>query len=346
MRSKVVIPILILALAILAVLFWLRSVQHTDVQAPAQETLQPSNSQAGKASVSSQEVPNAPLPASPSATNQPVKVDRNNPESIRQYLLSQNVPIGFFGKIIDQDGNPLSGVSVKGEVLHVKVIVPAPWGDQDEIIPISKETDSNGRFEVQGMTGRSFDLETMQKGGYEVEPDNCPHVFGPSIGVYENPTIFKMWSTNIHEQLITGEKAFDIVPDGKSYFIDLTTGEISQTESGDLKVWIKFPEKTEFGKSYDWSGEIDVLGGGLQPGDSYSMFVAPADGYVPTFSLQQKIMDGQRGSIGDKKFYVMLHNGKVFGRIQIDLIAPFNMGIPGLIRLSYAINPSGSRILR
>ena len=42
----------------------------------------------------------------------------------------------------------------------------------------------------------------------------------------------------------------------------------------------------------------------------------------------------------------MLNNGKIFGRIQIDLIAPYNMGIPGLIRLSYAINPDGSRILR
>jgi hypothetical protein len=76
------------------------------------------------------------------------------------------------------------------------------------------------------------------------------------------------------------------------------------------------------------------------------MFTAPADGYVPTFSLQQQIRDGQRGSIGDKKFYIMLNNGKIFGRIQIDLIAPYNMGIPGLIRLSYAINPDGSRILR
>jgi hypothetical protein len=68
--------------------------------------------------------------------------------------------------------------------------------------------------------------------------------------------------------------------------------------------------------------------------------------YVSKFSLQKQIRDGQSGSICDKKFYVMLQDGKVFGRIQIDLAAPFNMGIPGLIRLSYAINPSGSRLLR
>jgi len=83
--------------------------------------------------------------------------------------------------------------------------------------------------------------------------------------------------------------------------------------------------------------KLIVINGGLQPGDSYSMFSAPTDGYVPSFSLQRKIRGGGRGSIGDKKFYVMLKNGKVFGRIQIDLVAPFNVGIPGLIRLSYVI---------
>jgi hypothetical protein len=346
MRPKVFIPVLIVLLVVLAILFW----PHSNPPATNSGTISTpdqSNSFANELKIDHKNNNEAVAStAITSATQQAIKVDRNNPESIRQYLLSQNVPAKFYGEVIDQDGNPIVGASVKGEVLHVKVIFPAPGGAQDEIIPIDQETDQNGRFEIQGMTGRSVDIESIQKSGYEVEPDYCPHTFGTSSGTYEEPIIFKMWSTNIREQLITGAKKFRIVPDGKPYFIDLMKGEISQTESGNLKVWVKYPQQTEQGKAYDWSCEIDVINGGLKQGDSYSMFSAPADGYVPAFSLQQQIRNGQRGSIGDKKFYVMLNNGKIFGRIQIDLIAPFNMGIPGLIRLSYAINPSGSRILR
>ncbi len=344
MRPKVLIPALIILLILLALVRWRHSNPPTANSEPVVVSAVQSNSPASEPK-NGNENNSAVIPSASTSTPQnQIKVDRNNPESIRQYLLSQNVPIQFYGKVVDQDNNPLSGVSVKGEALHVKVIVPAPWGDQDEIIPISKETDSNGRFEVQGVTGRGLVIESIHKDGYDPEP--WQHSSDAVGGSFENPIIFKMWSTNIHEQLITGNKNFEIIPDGRPYFIDLTKDEISQTESGDLKVWIKYPLQTEFGKTYDWSCEIDVNNGGLQQDDSSSMFSAPADGYVPTFSLQKQIRDGERGSIGDKKFYIMLNNGKVFGRMQIDLIAPFNVGIPGLIRLSYAINPSGSRILR
>jgi hypothetical protein len=342
MRPKIVVPALIILLGIFAFLFF-----HRREQSSLQATTQELTSSNIDSSITNRTVSAAPQTTQPSLANSiPVVNDRVNTNEIRQYMESQNVPVAFYGKVIDQDGNPISGARVKGEVLHVKVMAPAPFGAADEIIPINETTDSGGQFQVLNVSGRSFDLDSIQKDGYEVEPENCPHVFGATGSSFDNPVSFKMWNTNIHEQLITGSYKFQIVPDGRPYYIDLMKGEISQTQSGDLRVWIKFPQQTELGQYYDWSCEIEALGGGLQPSDSYSMFAAPADGYVPTFSLQQKIRDGQRGSIGDRKFYITLDNGKIFGRIQIDLIAPFNTGIPGMVRLSYAINPSGSRILR
>ena len=41
----------------------------------------------------------------------------------------------------------------------------------------------------------------------------------------------------------------------------------------------------------------------------------------------------------------MLNKGQEYGRITIDLLAPFNDQIPGIVRLSYTINPFGSRVL-
>ena len=178
------------------------------------------------------------------------------------------------------------------------------------------------------------------------QSDYCPHTFGASSGSIENPVVFKMWSTNIHEQLITGNKSFEIVPDGRPYFINLADDTISESEGGELKVWIQYTNQPVRGQIYDWSAEIDVINGGLLESDSYSMFSAPADGYVPSFVWKNQIKGGQRGSIGERRFYLKLKDGQEFGQMSIGLYAPFNNQTPGLIRLSYGINPSGSRILR
>jgi hypothetical protein len=157
-----------------------------------------------------------------------------------------------------------------------------------------------------------------------------------------------MWSTNIHEQLITGEKKFHIVPDGRAYFINLTDGTISESGEGDLKVWVKRPDQIAYGKRYDWSCEMDAINGGfLQETDANSsMYSAPADGYVSLFQFEQKIGSGWGDSTGTQRFYVTLKNGQEYGRISIELYAYYNNQIPGMIRLSYVINPSGSNILR
>ncbi len=258
---------------------------------------------------------------------------------------SLNKPIDFYGQIIDQDGNPISGVKVKATVRHIKVIIPTAWGDEDQIIPIEKETGLDGRFEINGVTGvNGFNIESIQKDGYEVEPGlRTYRAVGSSL---EQPVIFKMWKTNIHEQLIMGEKKFQIVPDGRPYFIDLTKGAIAESGEGDLKVWIQYTNQPIHGQFSDWSSEIDVVNGGLQETDSYSMFSAPSEGYVPSFVWKNQIKGGQSGEIGERRFYLKLKNGQEYGRLTINLYAPYNDQIQGLIDIKYAINPSGSHILK
>jgi len=78
----------------------------------------------------------------------------------------------------------------------------------DNFVRLEKESSTDGRFAIVGEWGSWLDIDAIKKDGYEVEPDNCPHTFGVSSGTFESPLVFKMWSTNIHEQLITGDKSF------------------------------------------------------------------------------------------------------------------------------------------
>jgi len=285
------------------------------------------------------------------SSNPVVNVDERMLKVVQQFNGSHNLPIDFYGQVIDQDSNPVPDVKINVSIYQMSIspstnsAYPKDFGVSNNIARLEKETGADGRFEINGETGYNVNFDSIQKAGYEVEPG--ANSFGSSSGSIENPVIFKMWSTNIHEQLITGDKKFQIVPDGRPYFINLTDGTISESGEGDLKVWIKYPAQVTSGQLYDWSCEIDLENGGLlEEPLGTALYMAPADGYAPSFQLQQQIKGGQYGSIGERHFYVMLKNGKEYGQIAIDLYAPYTDQVPGLIRLSYAINTSGSRILR
>jgi hypothetical protein len=187
----------------------------------------------------------------------------------------------------------------------------------------------------------------MGKPGYELEP--IPRNYGAIAGSVENPITFRMWSTNVHEQLITGNKSFHIIPDGRSYIINLTNGIIADSGEGDLKVCVKRPDSVQKLDRYDWSCGIEVLnGGGLVEDHSPdgAMFYAPIDGYTRSFSFEQRVGSGWGDTSGPKRFYLSLNGGRIYGQMTIELFAYYNKQIPGMVRLSYATNPSGSRILK
>jgi len=258
-----------------------------------------------------------------------------------------NVRVSFYGRVVDQNENPISGAKISAVVRD--------WYEPDALtyalgakeIHITAKTDNDGRFDIHGLTGDSIGIEGLKKDGYELEP-SAQRNYGAIGGSVEAPVVFKMWSTNIQEQLITGEKSFQIVPDGRSYFIDLTKGTIAESGAGDLKVLVKRPDQITYGQRFDWSCEADVIGGGLlaETDTGSSMYSAPTDGYTPSFQFEQKVGSGWDDSTGPKRFYVKLANGQEYGRITIELMAYYNDQTPGLVRLSYAINPSGSTILR
>jgi hypothetical protein len=266
-------------------------------------------------------------------------------------LLENYKPQDFYGKVIDQDGKPLGDVRANAEI----TLNDGGYGGTNQK-KYSTSTDSDGLFEFTGLHGAGLSV-TISKPGYENEWRNDAYK-GPDGGraTSTDRTIYRMWSTNIHEALITGTKKFEIVPDGRPYLISVKDGTISEHESGDLKVWVQYTNQVVQGRLYDWSAGIEVINGGLwELPRVYNgfvdlgyvpMFTAPANGYVPSFNYKAQIKGGQSGEIGNRFFYLRLNGGKEYGKMGINLFAPYGRLHPGLVCISYAINPSGSRILR
>jgi len=345
LKNKLFITLIVIGF-LAVVLLWLaqsRLKPKPDVaaQAPASNALiavNPLPAPSGSGVKANSNVSAVTVPAG-QATSQAVD-SASAEERLHAEIEAKNVPLDFYGQVIDQDTNPLSGVKIDARVRH--------WSTESfGSIHIEKETDAGGRFDIHGVTGDSIGVEGVGKDGYELEPSTQRN-YGAVGGSIENPVVFKMWSTNINAQLITGEKSFQIVPDGSSYFIDLSKGTIAESGTGDLKVWVKRPDQITYGQRYNWSCELDVVNGGLlaEADASSSMYSAPVDGYTPSFQFEQKIGSGWGDSTGPKRFYVKLSNGQEYGRITIELMAYYTDQIPGMVRLSYAINPSGSQLLR
>jgi len=77
------------------------------------------------------------------------------------------------------------------------------------------------------------------------------------------------------------------------------------------------------------------------------MFTAPEAGYTNAFTHQEEANSSSWGFLtGDKRLYIRLRNGQMYGRIIANLYADYGGKQPAMIRISYAINPSGSRLLR
>jgi len=334
-------------------IFWL---YHREKESNSPQAAQISNADASSeqnvlSSNGTQQQANANTKTSATAAApKPFQTNSATPQQrFRALVENKNTSIKFWGLVIDQDGNPLGGVKIDGNTRTW--YITDTLGFDCRFPKVSAVSDAKGKFEILNASGDDLTIK-MAKEGYELEP-NAKHGFGYHTSERfsanpNNPIVFKMWKTNIHEQLITGEKRFHIVPDGRPYIIDLIKGTAAESGEGDLKVWVKRPDSIVFGQRYDWSCEVDAVNGGLlEENNRYSsMFSAPVDGYVPLFQFEQEISSGWGDSTGTKRFYVMLGNGREYGRISIELFAYYNDQIPGMIHLQYAINPTGSRILR
>jgi len=332
--------VLLLVVAIFGVL---RSRQRALNPSSAEESVDGSRNQQ-KSQPNFQDVADAvsnPSSLVPDGIKEAVR-EHQTQQQFTQAIQRKNQPISFYGRVVDQDGAPLSGVKVQSSIRHWDPSAP----NLGSSIPLNANSDSAGIFSFAGVTGDAITVDSIDKAGYELEP--TPRSYGAIAGGPQAPITFRMWSTNVHESLIAGNTSSQIVPDGRIYLVNLTNGTVSESGKGDVKVWVKRPSSVGQRDRYDWSCGIEVANGGLIEDHSLggAMFQAPQEGYAPSFVYEQKVGSGWGDMTGEKRFYLSLNGGKIYGQMTIELFAYYNKQIPGMVRLRYAINPSGSRILK
>lgn len=286
------------------------------------------------------------------STNRPGLGTSAPSRDIHAAVDAKNVPVEFWGKVVDQEDSPIQGVRAKARIRH--------WGMARLANPdasfFQKEatTGVDGLLHISGDNGDVLTLESLEKDGYEPE-QGALRSFGYNTSQKvtsnpDHPVVLRMWKTGTKQALVSADKAFELIPDGRTYTIDLLKGASSQSAEaeGDIRVWVKRPREVALGQKYDWSCEIQAVNGGLldEPDVYASMSIAPEDGYNPQYDYGKKEIDRPwSDGIGNKRFYIKSRGGKVYGRVTIDLYAYYNSKAPARVRINYALNPTGSRYL-
>ena len=306
-RDKVIVVAGIIAMLLLAVLWWRQA------SSPS-----PNPGTASSVPVTQRETPSQTKEPATTAQLPTVTTNQRQVEGSRFGGLAalSGQPIEFYGKVIDQDNKPLPGVEVVGRTGSKTGFM------QEEHRAYSTATGPSGLFSFDGFNGAGLVID-LKKPGYNFESSRRQFLYSlidPDKKRFtpdrNNPVVFRMWKSTGAEPLVQYQQSLGRAPiDGTPVQIDLAKGKLVK-ENGDLLVSVSWGPR--IGKSFyafDWSVKLSVPGGGIMEGGDDTMFYAPADGYQE--SLDYRFSADERKSQLHKTFYVSSRNRQTYSRVEL-----------------------------
>ena len=285
---------------------------------------------------------------------------------------NKNVPLSFFGKVIDQDENGVPDISAHAVVeAYKKPDLFAPkkirlesnpgMPDHLRVLKLNTTTDSSGLFSFDNISGYTIHVKSIKKEGYigKVQENGKDEkrffVFHPSRGevhvpIQDLPIEFSLWKP--FEPMPELYRIFNyrkrISADGQEHKIDLLRRIINPVDDVyDFSVKVEVPCDSNRGK-YSWSFEITVPEGGIiETGDAIP-FLAPVEGYVSTYKFSMPAEDKNwTGGFYDKVFYIKSRNGKNYSALNIDASSYKDRTSPSVsLSIDGFVNDTGSRNLQ
>jgi hypothetical protein len=249
-------------------------------------------------------------------------------------------PIEFYGKVVDENEQPIAGAAVS--FTYTRLIPPEGASGTNTI------SDKNGLFSLSGVKGSTLEVQVAKVGyyssrredqhGFDYKTISGSQPFQPDSN---QPIIFHLRRKRQGVDLITSQHGISPalvisgVHDGSPVRVDFfhqTVGPDGQLELSSLK-----PVAGQ--KPADWWFRISIPDGGLVETTDEFPAEAPESGYQTTLEYDFKEGDTNRTRNLHKEYYIVFGQPPKYGRVEVDT------SIYTGIQLSYAINPDGSRNL-
>jgi hypothetical protein len=247
-------------------------------------------------------------------------------------------PQDFYGSIIAQHGQPVSRVTVTGNLM-----VMGGLGDGAKNQTLTTQSDTNGLFQFTDIKGWRFGI-TVKKVGYAMSLRKGPNGKTTSPNDRE---IFTMWKLQGAEPLISFNFKTYVPIDGTPVEFNLQTGQQVQS-GGDLTISLQSTNAPSVRKEYDWQTSVQITGGGIiQDSNGFGlqkMFQAPDSGYEPEFDLsfQKNTQTWTPRFNADFYFYTQ---GNKYGKLWLEIDTDVIKNDAAFVTLKGYLNPSGSHDL-
>lgn len=319
-RRNLIIACVIVFAGLLIWLYWHRNT----------ETLMPPATNRGDVttSTSASKKPNAAIPIT---TPTQAEATQQKEQQLNALYFT---PIAVYGKVVDENGNPVVGATVEIGINDSPV-----RSGSDHM----QTTDGEGLFSLTGVHGIAFSLRASKDGYYTtaesrgqrnvIVPSN-DDVLQPSKG---RPVVLILRKKGETMPLFfVSSRQIDVPRTGQPMTVDLATGRTGQ---GDLYIssWLGDSAQPRF----DWRYQVSVPGGGLIERKGPFDFEAPADGYQATLEINMPISVESWCSDVTKNYFAKLPNGR-YARLSIN----FYPGQRNFVVLESYVNPAvGNRNL-
>lgn len=267
------------------------------------------------------------------------EVEEKRRKQMEEGIEQANVPIIFFGKVIDQDGIPLEGVTISYRIQQPR----AMW-DSNSIVG-NVLTGPNGGFLITGVKGSSLGIKNFEKKGYrQTKGQVVSFTYSDSRKKYvpdkDRPKVYTLIQEEELPSLIPANGWTTLTWDAKPTRYDIKTGKFGG--SGEIQITSHRGEIGVDGK-FDWSCKIEAVGGGLYETTIENRYLAASDGYKESLEYGYLSSDPRWGrSTGDKYLFVLLPNGD-YGRLEININS--RVGLKIGCKINSYLNPTGGRIL-
>ncbi len=248
-------------------------------------------------------------------------------------------PIAFYGKVVDEHGNPVAGAEV-----HFVWTDLSPKGSSES----ETTSDSVGFFALRSVKGKVLTVEVSKQGYYAYRPFPVGYFYAGEnqnfVPDQSNPVVFRLKKQGVGEPLVATEfpgfaKIAQLRRDGTPVEIDLMKGAIVPLGNGQLKLELWGDPIERSTKVFNWKSRLSVDGGGLAESADQFDFEAPKQGYRPSIEINMpSSSETWQGEI--KRNYFIQLPGEKYCRIELYLLAR-----NGVYTIKSFVNPSGSRNL-
>jgi len=227
---------------------------------------------------------------------------------IDKVLPSDKASMDTYGKVVDQDGQPVVGAKVRG-------FLEFEANDNDD--EHDTKTDAQGRFQFLGLHAKGLTM-VPEKEGYEFNARISPNVYRPSnyLPDLNTPLVITMYKLHGGEPMKHIQINTDVPCDGNVKRFDLLSNV--QRNGGDLQVTLTRdplnPGPKERGKPFNWTATFAITNGGLVeiPTNTIYPYEAPAEGYRPVITWNYPTNMVGWGFHIKRSFYFKSQNGQVY----------------------------------